>query len=50
MNEKDILTENEAKFYISEIILAIDSLHKNKCLHRDIKTENIFIDQYGHKD
>ena len=48
MNEKDILTENEAKFYIAEIILAVDSLHKINCIHRDIKPENIFIDQYGH--
>ena len=48
MNEKDILTEKEAKFYIAEIILAVDSLHKNNCIHRDIKPENIFIDKYGH--
>ena len=48
MNEKDILTEKEAKFFIAEIILAVDSLHKNNCIHRDIKPENIFIDKYGH--
>ena len=48
MNKKDTLTEDEAKFYIAEIILAVDSLHKNKCIHRDIKPDNIFIDQKGH--
>ena len=48
MNKKDTLTEEEAKFYIAEIILAVDSLHKNKCIHRDIKPDNIFIDQKGH--
>ena len=31
------LTEEEAKFYIAEIILGVDNLHKNKCIHRDIK-------------
>ena len=48
MNSKDTLTEDEAKFYIAEIILGVDSLHKNNCIHRDIKPDNIFIDQKGH--
>ena len=48
LNWKDTLTEEEAKFYIAEINLAVDSLHKNKCIHRDVKPENIFIDKYGH--
>ena len=48
MNKKDTLTEDEAKFYIAEIILGVDSLHKNNCIHRDIKPDNIFIDQEGH--
>ena len=48
MNKKDILSEDEARFYIAEIILAVDSLHKNKCIHRDIKPDNIFIDKDGH--
>ena len=48
MNKKDTLTEDEARFYIAEIILAVESLHKNNCIHRDIKPDNFFIDKNGH--
>ena len=46
--EKDILTEEEAKFYIAELILSIESIHKLDCIHRDIKPDNILIDSTGH--
>ena len=45
---KDILSEEEAKFYVAEIILAIESLHKLNCIHRDIKPDNILISNNGH--
>ena len=37
-----------AKFYIAELILAIDSLHKLNIVHRDLKPDNILLDKYGH--
>ena len=46
--KKDTLTEEEAKFYICEIILAIESIHNLNCIHRDIKPDNILIDKKGH--
>ena len=46
--EKDILPEKEAKFYLAELILAIESIHKLDCIHRDIKPDNILIDSDGH--
>ena len=46
--EKDKLTEEEAKFYIAELILAVESIHKLDCIHRDIKPDNILIDKNGH--
>ena len=32
--KKDILTEDEARFYIAELILSIESIHKLDCIHR----------------
>ena len=46
--EKDIFTENEARFYIAEIILAVEQIHKLDCIHRDIKPDNVLIDKNGH--
>ena len=46
--KKDILKEEEARFYIAELILAVDSIHKLDCIHRDIKPDNILIDKNGH--
>lgn len=45
---KDILSEDEAKFYIAELILAIESVHKMHYIHRDLKPDNILIDSKGH--
>ena len=46
--KRDILTEKEAKFYLAELILSIESIHKMDCIHRDIKPDNILIDKNGH--
>ena len=45
---RDILPEQEAKFYAAEIVLAIESVHKLDCIHRDLKPDNVLIDADGH--
>jgi len=44
---EDHLPEHMAKFYLAEMILAIDSLHKMNYVHRDIKPDNVLIDASG---
>ena len=45
---RDILSEEDSKFYAAELILAIESVHKLNCIHRDIKPDNILIGKDGH--
>ncbi|THU61844.1 hypothetical protein C4D60_Mb07t27540 [Musa balbisiana] len=45
---KDTLTEDEARFYVAETVLAIESIHKHNYIHRDIKPDNLLLDQHGH--
>lgn len=40
--------ENLAKFYCSQVILALEYMHYCNVIHRDIKPENILIDDAGY--
>jgi len=40
--------EDEAKFYATQIAMAIGHLHKQNILHRDLKLENIMINGDGY--
>ena len=45
---KDILSEDESRFYIAETILAIETVHNLNYIHRDLKPDNILLDKDGH--
>lgn len=40
---KDTLTENEARFYVAETVLAIESIHKHNYIHRFVVVYFILI-------
>jgi len=48
LTKREIFDENESKFFIAEVILAIEYLHSLDIIYRDLKPENILIDTEGH--
>jgi len=47
-NRKEKFNEEEAKVYLCEIILALEYLHSQQILFRNLKAENVLLDSGGH--
>ena len=41
-------TEQETKFFISNLILSLEYIHSQKIIHRDVKPENLVLDSKGY--
>ena len=48
MRKEIKFSENNARFYITQIIDALDTLHRNKIIYRDLKPENLLLDSEGY--
>lgn len=48
LEREGIFLEDTACFYLSEIVLALEHLHRGGIIYRDLKPENILLDSKGH--
>ncbi|CAF1443830.1 unnamed protein product, partial [Adineta steineri] len=48
LNKRQHFSEQDARIYIAELTLALGQLHKLGIIYRDIKLENILLDNDGH--
>eukprot|EP00177_Eucheuma_denticulatum_P004529 GFKZ01008234.1.p1 GENE.GFKZ01008234.1~~GFKZ01008234.1.p1 ORF type:complete len:509 (+),score=87.78 GFKZ01008234.1:755-2281(+) len=48
LRREAMLSEEWARFYAAELLIALESLHKMDIVHRDIKPENVLLDREGH--
>ena len=45
---KKIFTESQTKFFIANMLLALDYIHSQNIIHRDIKPENLVLEKNGY--
>jgi serine/threonine protein kinase len=48
LRTKGRFSENQTRFYLAQIIFAIEFLHNKKIIYRDLKPENIILDTKGY--
>ena len=48
MEVERMMLEDHARFYLCEIVCALEYLHGLDIIYRDLKTENVMLDEEGH--
>jgi len=47
-SEGGVMPEDKVRFYVSEILEAVQYCHEKGVIHRDVKPENVLLDAEGH--
>lgn len=48
LQKEGSFSEDRSRLYISEVIMALEKLHSNNIIYRDLKPDNIVLDKEGH--
>ncbi|KAI5184938.1 serum/glucocorticoid-regulated kinase 2 [Nematocida homosporus] len=48
LQDEKAFSEDRARIYIAELLIAVEHLHRNGIIYRDLKPENILLDREGH--
>lgn len=48
LGNRRFFNERETKFFVSNILIGLEYMHRNKIIHRDIKPENLVLDSQGY--
>ncbi|ORZ00897.1 kinase-like domain-containing protein [Syncephalastrum racemosum] len=48
LDRLNVMPETYVRFYVAQVALGLHHLHQNSVVHRDIKPDNILLDNLGH--
>eukprot|EP01083_Nonionella_stella_P012383 35146_1 len=48
LNNDKTFSEDRSRFYAAEVLLGLDHIHSKGIIYRDLKLENVLVDEKGH--